>query len=616
VVTAAKAKPGSKVKIHIPRYQRGLVWSKEQREKLVDSLFRGYPIGAIMLHQTNDSDGSSSYLLVDGLQRTSTLVTYQERPLAWAPAASVVPSDDLDDLVAELRTVRADAHVEPELVLEAIEAWMKSTGTLKQGDGYTPDALFQRLRSALVIESVTEADRSRVIGKIAVLLDNLEEEVRLESAPLPVIIFRGHESQLPEVFERVNRQGTKLNRYELLASTWSDDDTAIASSTIKKNITDKYTALTDRGYSIDGFDPGSSITDFTLFEYLFGLGKSLEQNHPSLFRSSEDPTDTPATAFVLATVMHGLRLPEMRELPKAMGAVARTKKGLIDPVAFERAVLESAEFVDQSLRPYIGLSLNKRSGGASIAHAEYQIISLIARTALARYDSASGWQEKASWKTDQVLFRTAIPQHYLHDIVRTYWRGPLETLLFDRVWRASDAGLVLASEYVTPVGRERLDAALETWFDGQLHLEQRTRQYVTEAAKLVLKYVYASIVTHKDEHAVTFELDHILPVARIVPLIPAHSAGWPISCVANLALFPQAVNRSKSTLTVGEYVADAKVDASVRKTVENYMISPAGDAVIPTDEEGNSCIDLECYREFLINRWAALKATVLKSVLQ
>jgi hypothetical protein len=313
--------------------------------------------------------------------------------------------------------------------------------------------------------------------------------------------------------------------------------------------------------------------------------------------------------------MHGLRLPEMRDLPNAMGSMARTKKGLIDPAAFEHAVMESAEFVSQSLRPYIGLSLNKKSGGASIAHAEYQIISLIARAALARFDPENSWQERTTWKKDQSLLRTAIPQHYLHDIVRIYWRGPLEKLLFDRVWRVADSGPVLAPDYVTPVERERLDAALETWFDGQVNLEQRSRQYVTEAAKLVLKYVYAAIVSHKDEHAVTFELDHVLPVARLVPLIPSHSTGWPISCVANLALFPQRINRSKSTLTVGEYVADSKVDATLKNTVETYMISSATDAVIPIGDDSKPSIDLETYKKFLAGRWMTLKAAILASVL-
>ncbi|MCA9641815.1 MAG: DUF262 domain-containing protein, partial [Myxococcales bacterium] len=38
-------------RVRIPVYQRGLVWKASDVLKLLDSVYRGYPIGSLLLHQ-------------------------------------------------------------------------------------------------------------------------------------------------------------------------------------------------------------------------------------------------------------------------------------------------------------------------------------------------------------------------------------------------------------------------------------------------------------------------------------------------------------------------------------------------------------------------------------
>ena len=38
-------------KLKIPDFQRNFVWKKGKKEQLLESLFRGFPIGAITLYQ-------------------------------------------------------------------------------------------------------------------------------------------------------------------------------------------------------------------------------------------------------------------------------------------------------------------------------------------------------------------------------------------------------------------------------------------------------------------------------------------------------------------------------------------------------------------------------------
>ena len=54
--------------VQLPVVQRGFVWKVSQIECLWDSIFRGYPIGAMMLSFDGDK-----YMLLDGQQRSTSV---------------------------------------------------------------------------------------------------------------------------------------------------------------------------------------------------------------------------------------------------------------------------------------------------------------------------------------------------------------------------------------------------------------------------------------------------------------------------------------------------------------------------------------------------------------
>jgi hypothetical protein len=61
-----------------PEFQRRLVWSREDKNHFLDSVLRGYPFPEIYLAdgEVNLDTGEGTQLLVDGLQRVSTIVDY------------------------------------------------------------------------------------------------------------------------------------------------------------------------------------------------------------------------------------------------------------------------------------------------------------------------------------------------------------------------------------------------------------------------------------------------------------------------------------------------------------------------------------------------------------
>ena len=67
-------------KLKIPDFQRNFVWKKGKKEQLLESLFRGFPIGAITLYQDDNA-----YYIIDGLQRINTLSQYLSCPYSVIP---------------------------------------------------------------------------------------------------------------------------------------------------------------------------------------------------------------------------------------------------------------------------------------------------------------------------------------------------------------------------------------------------------------------------------------------------------------------------------------------------------------------------------------------------
>lgn len=62
-----------------PEYQRGIVWNKTQKRKLIDSIMRGYPIPLIYMHFIeNNAAGLKSQRLeiIDGQQRINAICEY------------------------------------------------------------------------------------------------------------------------------------------------------------------------------------------------------------------------------------------------------------------------------------------------------------------------------------------------------------------------------------------------------------------------------------------------------------------------------------------------------------------------------------------------------------
>ena len=64
-----------------PPYQRRSVWSLREKQRFIDTILRNYPSPAIFLHVDYDSEGNTTYHVVDGKQRLSTILAFVDNQL-------------------------------------------------------------------------------------------------------------------------------------------------------------------------------------------------------------------------------------------------------------------------------------------------------------------------------------------------------------------------------------------------------------------------------------------------------------------------------------------------------------------------------------------------------
>jgi hypothetical protein len=202
--------------IRIPKFQRGFVWEPENIAFLMDSVYRGYPIGSVLFWRTTEQLTGERNLgpfklpepakkwpidyVLDGQQRLTTLFGVFQTTLQ--PTNSSLSFDVFFDLAAK------EGALEDQFVsLASNDVPPKSYFPLRLLLDPTPFALASR--------DLKESNLARVVE-----LQRRFQEAQLKSE---IIEFDDRE-QIAMIFERVNRAGIPLDTFQLLTAwTWSEE---------------------------------------------------------------------------------------------------------------------------------------------------------------------------------------------------------------------------------------------------------------------------------------------------------------------------------------------------------------------------------------------------------
>lgn len=184
-------------RIRIPSFQRPLSWDRKDASKLVDSLYRGYPIGTLLFWETAAEPGEMRFgsITVTAGGRTDALwvVDGQQRIVSMARILLASEADN-DAFALYFDLDRIEFVPPPSAAAQSEDAarWLPMTEVLDS------ERLFQWLMAKSSINK-ERRDRAFQLGK------------RIREYDIPAYVVRtDSEEILREVFSRVNSTGKGL----------------------------------------------------------------------------------------------------------------------------------------------------------------------------------------------------------------------------------------------------------------------------------------------------------------------------------------------------------------------------------------------------------------------
>jgi hypothetical protein len=208
--------------VALPEFQRGYVWNRSQVRKLMRSLYRGYPIGGLLMWETKTEraietgargDGLLAEgvvkLLLDGQQRITTLygIIRGKPPQFFEGDPSLITG-----LFFNLETEEFEFY--GPIKMRDDPRWIDVTALMNDTEGN-------------LMEHVFSHDFLREKSKLYVKRLNIIENIKERS--LHVETVTGEDKTIDvvvEIFNEVNSGGTKLSKGDLalakVCATWSD----------------------------------------------------------------------------------------------------------------------------------------------------------------------------------------------------------------------------------------------------------------------------------------------------------------------------------------------------------------------------------------------------------
>lgn len=200
----------------IPSIQRDYVWSRSQIPRLLDSLYKGYPVGSLLIWETNLEVPLKAAAVVQAAQahgRPGVLLDGQQRltSLAWVYAPESMPKGK------KLLDVRFD--LESEAFLNPSATQRRNPKLISVARVLADDAQYSEILSAVGLDP-SHADYQ-------IFYDRLGRVRKIRDYPIPIQSYSSDDyEEVAEIFARVNTGGRRLSKGDLamsaIAARWED----------------------------------------------------------------------------------------------------------------------------------------------------------------------------------------------------------------------------------------------------------------------------------------------------------------------------------------------------------------------------------------------------------
>ena len=530
LASALQSMHKDKKKIAVPMFQRGKRWNKSQQNTFIDSLIKGFPVGTMLFYEEIIQDGSQVYILVDGLQRGNCIRKYMNNPTEFFYDSNI--SDEFCEQV--LKVIDKDVPENYSVVREVLTTFIKEQKTFKNIQYYFP--------SQKIIERF-EADNS-LVGDLIKVIENFFNErqslyEQISMTVIPVVVYHGDADNLPEIFDRINSQGTPLDQYEVYAASWPVNKRfKVSNINIVESAIKKYDSFVADGYDIFGYDREKmrNQKEVNAFEYLFGLGKYLIKTYDILGFYKKLPDDTVSSlGFELVNACLNDRKEKIGTLYESIYAIPDIDK-------FEEALYNAIRFVNDSVSSIFRFKGNRRKGKQpkfKIYHSKFQILSMISTSFKEMYGDGDYEHVSEEWKEKENHIAKNLRQYYVYDILTNYWSEGGNSKIHT---------VAKPNRYATDIQPRAWNNALNAYYD--ITMSRTEAKQIANPRNedfVFLNCIYLNTFTALDQLSIDkFDVEHIATKEQMKKFIQkTNGVGLPISSIANLCYLPEYVNRSK-----------------------------------------------------------------------
>lgn len=199
-------------KATVNKFQRRLVWSKEEKNEFIETLKQGFPFGSILIYKYKDQD---KFSIIDGLQRYSTIEDFNQNPHKYVKTMETF----VDEIYKNIFQTEVTDITENNYK-NHIRASINELFETQQEDYYA--GLFDIMKNNMLLKEYVESKSDFIYNTQHKIKEEVKNYLNIDYIQIPCIEFIGNETELADVFQNLNRGGKKLSKYQVFSAQWSN----------------------------------------------------------------------------------------------------------------------------------------------------------------------------------------------------------------------------------------------------------------------------------------------------------------------------------------------------------------------------------------------------------
>lgn len=568
--------------ITYPKFQRNVVWTGKKIEGLIETIQKGYPFGSILLFKPENEN--EPYKLIDGLQRFTAISKYVESPLQYYP--------NIDQKIEELKNniiemLKSNGISETDEEVEKL--LLKLPQRLKK---YNKEDTASAICKPFSKNAKTKFAAFEILEIVEKFIESIQSEINMDTVVIPVIYFEGDESELTEVFQRINEGGKPLTKYEIFASSWGDYKIQNFKDTEMLNIlSSRYEALADKIGELNFDFDYSETNEIDVFEFCFIVSKQIGQI-----------LDAKSDNDIIDTIGFGLINSCLRNKNKDLHDLGKKLDNWIynDLIEFKNellsATIEVKNIIDKEF---------SREKGIIKLPSEFQLISYIANVFLLKNTIIENKIEKNEYKRSKLeSLQKNIERDILLNLFNNKWGNAGDSKLDESI--GIENGKL---KYLTDIKDSELNEYFRLYMQEEIEKDSLAAGIKAEN-KIILTYLMNKEIKKNGEivkNMKNLDFEHI-----VTKNILKDNEIKLISPLCNICYLPEFENRSKGEKLIYKHYDDTKI-AQVNEDILNKFIYPSkSDLSDIIDNEQK--LSMSMYREFLENRKEILATKLMELI--